>query len=76
MAAIGYTLLQRMLIMCDGLDSTLALAIGGDRKGKLSILIYVVPIGLALFQPWIAIALYIVVAVIWFVPDRRIEKIL
>ncbi len=76
MAAIGYTLLQRMLIMCDGLDSTLALAIGGDRKGKLSILIYVVPIGLAFFQPWIAIALYIVVAVIWFVPDRRIEKIL
>ncbi len=76
MAAIGYNLLQRMLIMCDGLDSTLARAIGGDKKGKLSILIYVVAIGLAFVQPWIAIALYILVAVIWFVPDQRIEKIL
>ncbi len=76
MAAIGYNLLQRMLIMCDGLDSTLARAIGGDRKGKLSILIYTAAIGLAFVQPWIAIALYIVVAVIWFVPDRRIEKII
>ncbi len=76
MAAIGYNLLQRMLIMCDGLDSTLARAIGGDKKGKLSILIYVTAIGLAFAQPWIAIALYILVAVIWFVPDQRIEKIL
>lgn len=76
MAAIGYNLLQRMLIMCDGLDSTLARAIGGDKKGKLSILIYVAAIGLAFAQPWIAIALYILVAVIWFVPDQRIEKIL
>jgi uncharacterized membrane protein len=76
MAAIGYNLLQRMLIKCDGLDSTLARAIGGDRKGKLSILIYLLAIGLAFVQPWIAIALYIVVAVIWFVPDRRIEKII
>jgi uncharacterized membrane protein len=76
MAAIGYLLLERMLIACDGLDSTLARAVGEERKGKLSIAIYTAAIGLAFVQPWIAIALYIVVAVIWFVPDRRIEKIL
>jgi uncharacterized membrane protein len=76
MAAIGYNLLQLTLIMCDGLDSTLARAIGGDRKGKLSIIIYTAAIGLAFVQPWFAIALYIVVAVIWFVPDRRIEKVI
>jgi uncharacterized membrane protein len=76
MAAVGYSFLQWTLIMCEGLDSTLARAIRGDRKGKLSIVIYIAAIGLAFVQPWIAIALYIVVAVIWFVPDRRIEKII
>jgi uncharacterized membrane protein len=76
MAAIGYLLLERLLIACDGLDSTLARAVGAEGKGKLSIAIYTVAMGLAFFQPWIAIALYVAVAVIWFVPDRRIESIL
>ncbi|MGH6848867.1 MAG: TMEM175 family protein [Methylocella sp.] len=76
MAAIGYLLLERMLIACNGADSTLARAIGGELKGKLSISIYAVAMLLAFVQPWIAIALYIAVAILWFVPDRRIESII
>jgi uncharacterized membrane protein len=76
MAAIGYLLLERMLIACNGADSTLARAVGSDLKAKLSLSIYAAAILLAFVQPWIAIALYIAVALLWFVPDRRIEKII
>ncbi|MGH6839122.1 MAG: TMEM175 family protein [Methylocella sp.] len=74
MAAIGYSVLVRMLILCNGSGSTLARAVGSDLKGKLSLSIYAAAMLLALIQPWIAIVLYIVVALIWFVPDRRIES--
>jgi uncharacterized membrane protein len=74
MAAIGYLLLERMLIACNGADSALARAVGSDLKEKLSLSIYAAAILLAFVQPWIAIALYIAIALIWFVPDRRIEK--
>jgi uncharacterized membrane protein len=73
---IRYLLLERMLIACNGADSTLARAIGSELKGKLSMLIYAVAMPLAFIQPWIAIMLYIVVALIWFVPDRRIESMM
>ena len=76
MAAIGYLLLERMLIVCNGADSTLARAVGSGLKAKLSLSIYAAAILLAFVQPWIAIALYIAVALLWFVPDRRIEKII
>jgi TMEM175 potassium channel family protein len=76
MAAIGYLLLERMLIAINGADSRLARAVGRDLKAKLSLSIYAVAIGLAFVQPWIALALYIAVALLWFVPDRRIEKII
>jgi len=76
MAAIGYLLLERMLIAINGADSRLARAVGSDLKAKLSLSTYAVAIGLAFVQPWIAIALYIAVALLWFVPDRRIEKII
>jgi uncharacterized membrane protein len=76
MAAIGYLLLERMLITANGADSRLARAVGSDLKAKLSLSIYAVAIGLAFVQPWIAIALYIAVALMWFVPDRRIESII
>jgi len=76
MAAIGYLLLERMLIACNGADSALARAVGSDLKEKLSLSIYAAAILLAFVQPWIAIALYIAVALIWFIPDRRIEKII
>ncbi|HVA12734.1 MAG TPA: TMEM175 family protein [Stellaceae bacterium] len=73
MAAVGYTLLQWAIIACGGPTSTLAAAIGSDRKGKLSLSLYVLAIPLAFVDFRIAIALYVVVALIWFVPDRRIE---
>jgi uncharacterized membrane protein len=75
MAAMGYLLLERMLIATNGADSRLARAVGNDLKAKLSLVIYTVAIGLAFVQPWISIALYIAVALMWFVPDRRIESI-
>ena len=73
MAAIGYLLLERMLIACNGATSRLARAVGREMKGKLSLSLYVTAISLAFVQPWIAIGLYIVVALIWFMPDPRIE---
>ena len=62
MAAIGYLLLERMLIACNGADSILARAVGSDLKEKLSLSIYAAAILLAFVQPWIAITLYIAVA--------------
>lgn len=76
MAAFGWLLLERSLIACDGLESTLARAVGSDRKAKLSLAIYAIGIGVAFFEPWLALALYIAVAILWFVPDRRIESLL
>jgi uncharacterized membrane protein len=76
MAAIGYLLLERMLIASNGTDSSLASAVGSDMKAKLSLSTYAAAMGLAFVQPWIAIALYIAIALLWFVPDRRIEKII
>ncbi len=75
MAAIGYTLLQGAIVACSGRTSTLAAAVGSDLKGKLSLGIYIAAIPLAFVSPWIAAALYVVVALIWFVPDRRIESV-
>ena len=73
MAAIAYWLLQQKLIALDGPESTLRRAIGGDWKGKLSPLFYITGIAASFWQPWIAEALYVAVALIWLVPDRRIE---
>jgi uncharacterized membrane protein len=74
MAGVGYNLLQRAIVACNGRSSRLAVAIGHDIKGKISIVAYAASIPLAFVNPWIAVALYILVAVIWFVPDPRIEK--
>ena len=76
MAAIGYSLLQWAIIACNGRSSKLAHAVGRDRKGKLSLVAYIVAIPLAYASVWVAIAVYIAVALMWFVPDRRIETIL
>jgi uncharacterized membrane protein len=75
-AAICYTVLERQIIAVNGRDSRLAVAVGNDRKGRLSILLYVSAIFLAFFRPFIAIALYIMVAVMWLVPDSRIEQLI
>lgn len=75
-AGIAYYLLSQELIRQHGKDSTLAKAIGGDFKGIISLVIYAVGIGVAFFQPWVSLAVYVLVAFIWLLPDRRIEKTL
>jgi len=60
-------------VACHGHSSALAVALGSDVKGKLSIALYVSAVPLAFVQVWLSIALYVLVALIWFVPDQRIE---
>jgi uncharacterized membrane protein len=74
MAAIAYTILLKTLLAGHGPESDLALAIGSDRKGKMSMMLYVLAIPLAFVHQLIAIAIYVIVASIWLVPDRRIES--
>ncbi|HEX5972653.1 MAG TPA: hypothetical protein VFY85_12055 [Gemmatimonadaceae bacterium] len=76
MAAVAYELLQRRLIVIQGNDSLLARAIGRDLKGKISTACYVVAIPVAFLNQWVAGALYVTVALIWLIPDRRIERVL
>jgi uncharacterized membrane protein len=76
MAAIAYYILQSMIIRQQGRDSLLAVAVGKDWKGKLSPILYLSAIGLSFVNPWIATGIYVLAALIWFVPDRRIERAL
>jgi uncharacterized membrane protein len=75
-SAIAYTILVRCLIAAHGPDSRLAQAVGRDRKGKLSIVAYVTAILVSPVVPWVSTVLYVGVAVTWFIPDRRIERVL
>jgi hypothetical protein len=68
--------LQRVIIASEGPDSALAAALGSDLKGKLSLLFYAAAIPLAFVSPWIAGTLYVAVAIMWLIPDRRIERML
>ena len=74
MAAIAYYLLQQTIIRAQGQDSILKKAIGSDWKGKLSPVLYIVAIAATLRSPWIAQAILVIAALIWLIPDRRIEK--
>ncbi len=74
LAAVAYFILSRALIALHGRDSLLAEALGRDVKGKVSIVIYALGIPVAFVQPWISFGMYVVVAIIWLVPDRRIER--
>ena len=74
MAAIAYYILERIIIAKEGRGSVLASAVGGDWKGKLSLVIYLMAIPLAFVNSWIAGGLYVLVAVLWFIPDPRIER--
>lgn len=76
LAAIAYFLLSRTLIGLHGEDSALAQAIGKDQKGKISILMYGAALGVSLFVPLISCAIYVLVAIMWIVPDQRIERAL
>lgn len=73
-AAIAYTILVRTLIAHHGTDSLLATAVGGDFKGYLSLACYVAAVLLAFVNTWLSSALYVLVAIVWLIPDRRIEK--
>jgi uncharacterized membrane protein len=74
MAAIAYYILARILIRDNGPESELAKAFGRDTKGRISIVFYAVGIALCLWQAWLAVVIYVLVAIMWIIPDRRIEK--
>jgi len=74
MAAVAYTILQNAIVARQGPRSSLREAVGSDVKGKISIVLYVAAIPLSFVATWIAIALYVFVALLWLVPDRRIES--
>ena len=76
MSAIAYWILQLRIIASQGPDSLLKKAIGGDWKGNMSPVIYAVAIPLSFWSQWVAMGLYIFVALIWLIPDRRIEHVL
>jgi len=74
LAGVAYYILERALISLHGKNSDLGKAVGSDYKGLVSVLIYALAIALAFWQPWIACALYVLVSLLWLIPDRRIEK--
>ena len=76
MASVAYRLLQCAIVSEHGRDSGIASALGSDWKGKLSPLLYLIALGLAFVNQWLADALYVLVALIWFIPDRRIERVM
>ena len=76
MAALAYLLLQRCIIAAEGEQTALKQAVGRDWKGKASLLAYLAGIGVSLVWPWLAQALYVAVALLWLIPDRRIERVL
>ena len=76
LAAVAYTILVATMMARHDRDSKLAKAIGSDRKGKLSLLLYIAAIPLAFVNQWVSLAIYVAVALIWLAPDRRIESVL
>lgn len=75
MSGVAYTILSRALIAADGKDSLLLKAIGPDRKGRVSLALYAVAIPTAFWKPWISQTVYVLVALMWLIPDRRIERL-
>ena len=75
-AGIAYFILTRVLLATHGRDSLLAKALGSDFKGKVSVVLYLAAVVLAFVQPWISLAIYVLVALMWLVPDRRFERLL
>ena len=75
MVSVGYIFLERTIVACNGPDSPLAGVVGRDWKSVLSLFLYAIAIALAFVHPWLAISLYVAIALMWFVPDRRIERL-
>ena len=76
LAGLAYYILARTLVAHHGPESVLAAALGTDFKGRISILIYILAIAAAFAVPWVAVALYAIVALMWLIPDRRFERVL
>jgi uncharacterized membrane protein len=76
MSAVGYTWLERTIIAANRSNGVLSKAIGSDWKGLLSLGAYIAAVPLAFISPWIAIGLYVAVAIVWLIPDRRIETVI
>jgi len=76
MPAIAYYLLQKAIVQKQGAHSLLASALGADIKGKISPVLYATAVVLAFVSPWLSILIYVLVAVMWLIPDRRIENAL
>jgi uncharacterized membrane protein len=76
LSAIAYKILQNQIVALEGPESKLARAVGRDVKGLISPAMYLVAIPMAFVQRWVSLALYVLVALIWFIPDRRIESVL
>jgi uncharacterized membrane protein len=76
MAAIAYTILSAAIVRSEGPGSKLAIAMGKDVKGKASLVAYALAIAMAFVNPWVSVGLYALVALIWLIPDRRIESAL
>jgi uncharacterized membrane protein len=76
MAGVAYSILVRVIIAEEGNESVLAKAVGKDFKGNISVVLYAIAIPLAFFVQWSAQAIYVAVALLWLVPDRRIERVL
>ena len=68
-------MLERAIIAVNGPDSKLATAVGTDTKGKISLVLYLGGVAMAFYEPWVSIAIYIAVALMWLIPDRRIESL-
>ena len=75
LAAVSYAVLRAQIIAANGRESRLAVATGKDFKGKLSVALYLAAVALAFVRPWLAMVLYVTVALIWLVPDTRIESL-
>lgn len=74
MAGVSYYILAHSLTSIHGKDSVLSTAIGKDKKGIASVVLYIIGIACSFIHPWIGFSFYVIVAIIWFIPDRRIEK--
>jgi uncharacterized membrane protein len=74
-AAVSYVVLEWQIVALNGRNSRLARALGSERKGKVSIVLYLSAVALAFVNAWLAIAVYVAVALLWLVPDRRIESV-
>jgi uncharacterized membrane protein len=74
--AIAYTLLTLCLLATHESDSKLAQAIGSDRKGRMSLVAYIVAFACSFVVPWVSVAIFVTVAIVWVIPDRRIERVI